>query len=93
MAKERRNRTVQSGITHFPLEAEQDSQEKVHENAGARGKGSSNTSRKGNPVSDRTNRPPARSPASRSEGGKAKGAGRLDRTDSSWIGWAESSLA
>jgi len=72
MAAQRRNdQTAKSGVTHFPLEEEQDRQQKVDENAAARGEGSSGTSRKGNRMSRQTNLPPVEE--SGEEGRNAKG--------------------
>ncbi|MGZ8382959.1 MAG: hypothetical protein ACXWV7_06160 [Nitrospira sp.] len=47
MTRARPNQPAKSGITHFPLEEEQDRQEQVHAKAAAQEKGSPAISRQG----------------------------------------------
>jgi len=74
MVEQRRNdQSAESGISHFPLEEEQDRQEKVHENASARRETPSAGSRRGHRMSRQTDPPPAEESDERFEGRGGKG--------------------
>ena len=74
MAEQRRkDQTAKSGISHFPLEEEQDRQEKVHENASAREAAPAAGSRRGHRMSRQTDPPPVEESEERFEGRGGKG--------------------
>jgi hypothetical protein len=74
MAEQRhKDQTAKSGIAHFPLEEEQDRQEKVHENASGRGEAPSAGSRRGHRMSRQTDPPPVEESDERVEGRGGKG--------------------
>jgi hypothetical protein len=74
MVEQRRNdQTAKSGVSHFPVEEEQDRQEKVHENASGRGEASSASSRRGHRMSRQTDPPPVEESDERFEGRGGKG--------------------
>jgi hypothetical protein len=71
--KLRNNQAAESGISHFPVEEEQDRQEKVHENASGRGEAPSAGSRRGHRMSRQTDPPPVEESDERFEGRGGKG--------------------
>ena len=74
MADSRRNdQTAELGISHFPREEEQDRQEKVHENASARGEAPPAGSRKGHRMSRQADPHPVEESDERFEGRGGKG--------------------
>ena len=68
----RNDQTAESGISHFPLEEEQDRQKKVQENASGRGKVPAG-SRRGHRMSRQTDPPPVEESDERFEGRGGKG--------------------
>lgn len=71
--RRRKDKTANSGISHFPLEEEQARQQNVHETASGRREGPSAGSRRGHRMSRQTDPPPIEETDERFEGRGGKG--------------------